>query len=58
VTQEGVKEVLGRAGRRVAYHLLKAAAEGLKAVEALIEEIGDTRDDDPDEPDTQRIRIE
>ena len=52
------RDAVSRAGKRVAYHLLKAAAEGLKAVEALIEEIGDTRADDPDEPDTQRIRSE
>jgi hypothetical protein len=33
-------QVLGRAGRRAAYHLLQALIEGLKAVEAVIEEVG------------------
>jgi hypothetical protein len=31
---------LNRAGRRVAFHMIQAAIEGLKAVEAVIEEIG------------------
>ena len=31
---------LGRAGRRVAFHMIQALIEGLKAVEAVIEEIG------------------
>lgn len=31
---------LSRAGRRVVYHMIQAAIEGLKAVEAVIEEIG------------------
>ena len=54
------KDALGRAGKRVAYHLLQAAVEGLKAVEALIEEIGDIgkeRDAGP-RPERQRITIE
>lgn len=40
---------LGRAGRRAAFHLVQAAIEGLKAIEAVIEEvrsIGDTSDQD------------
>ncbi|HEX6300055.1 MAG TPA: hypothetical protein VF148_06295 [Acidimicrobiia bacterium] len=53
---------LTRAGRRVAYHMIQAAIEGLKAVEAVIEEIGgigDERDHDDDESSTrQRIEIE
>jgi hypothetical protein len=51
---------LGRASRRVVYHLLQAAIEGLKAVEAVIEEmrsIGDSADQDGGEP-TRRIEIE
>lgn len=53
---------LSRAGRRVAYHLIQAAVEGLKAVEAVIEEIGgiaDEGDHHGAEPDKrQRIEIE
>jgi hypothetical protein len=51
---------LGRASRRVVYHLLQAAIEGLKAVEAVIEEvgsIGESRDQDGDDP-RKRIEIE
>ena len=53
---------LGRAGRRVVYHMIQAAIEGLKAVEAVIEEIGgigDQRDHHDGEPTAlQRIEIE
>lgn len=53
---------LGRAGRRVAFHMIQAAVEGLKAVEAVIEEIGGIADDGDDhesEPSKrQRIEIE
>lgn len=53
------KDAMGRAGKRVAYHLLQAAVEGLKAVEALIEEIGDIgKEKDDDKPEKQRIVIE
>lgn len=53
---------LSRAGRRVVYHMIQAAIEGLKAVEAVIEEvggIGDERDHhDGESNDRQRIEIE
>lgn len=50
---------MGRAGRRAVFHLLQAAVEGLKAVEAVIEEIGGIGEDkDPDESSSQRQRIE
>jgi hypothetical protein len=53
---------LSRAGRRVAYHMIQAAIEGLKAIEAVIEEIGgigDERDHhDADTNRPQRIEIE
>ena len=53
-------EVLGRAGRRVVYHMIQAAIEGLKAVEAVLEEVGGLRetDDQADHPRSQRIEIE
>lgn len=50
---------LSRAGRRVAFHLIQAAIEGLKAVEAVIEEIGGIGDEgDHDEAASKRQRIE
>jgi hypothetical protein len=54
------RDAVSRAGKRVAYHLLQAAVEGLKAVEALIEEIGDIgkEKDGESRPEKQRIVIE
>lgn len=53
---------LSRAGRRAAIHMIQAAVEGLKAVEAIIEEIGGIADqsdhDDGDADQRQRIEIE
>jgi hypothetical protein len=51
-------QAFGRAGRRVVYHLLQAAIEGLKAVEAVIEEVGNIGDKDDDDIDNTRARIE
>jgi hypothetical protein len=34
------RTAFGRAGRRVVYHMIQAAIEGLKAIEAVIEELG------------------
>ena len=60
--QSATVAALSRAGRRAAYHMLQAAVEGLKAVEAIIEEIGGIGDDgdhhDGDESIRQRIEIE
>lgn len=39
VTDSEAVEALKRAGRRAGYHLLKAGVEGLKAVEAVIDEL-------------------
>lgn len=54
------RDALGRAGRRAAYHLLQAVIEGLKAVEAVIEEVGSmSRDDDePGAGQCTRIEVE
>lgn len=53
---------LARAGRRVAFHMIQAAIEGLKAVEAVIEEIGGIGDEDDhhdgESSPRQRIDIE
>lgn len=53
---------LGRAARRVTYHMVQALVEGLKAVEAVIEEIGGIGDgadqDGQDRDQRQRIEIE
>lgn len=53
---------LSRAGRRASIHLIQALVEGLKAVEAVIEEIGGIGDQDDHHDDElsrkQRIEIE
>jgi hypothetical protein len=56
--QSEVVKALARAGRRVIYHLLQAAVEGLKAVEAVIEEVGSIGENEDDEDGTTRTRIE
>jgi hypothetical protein len=56
--QSEAMQALARAGRRVAYHLLQAAVEGLKAVEAVIEEVGSIGENDGDKAETTRTRID
>ncbi|HEY4606847.1 MAG TPA: hypothetical protein VIH55_04285 [Acidimicrobiia bacterium] len=57
--QSEAMQAFARAGRRAAFHLLQAMIEGLKAVEAVIEEVGGIGDKDDDgEPGTTRTRIE
>jgi hypothetical protein len=51
-------EALGRAGRRVVYHLLQAIVEGLKAVEAVIEEVGNLSAGSDDDSGSEITRIE
>lgn len=51
---------LRRAGKRAGFHLLRAAVEGLKAVEVLVDElaaVGRRDAEDGDEP-PDRIHIE
>ncbi|MGA7097809.1 MAG: hypothetical protein WB245_09605 [Acidimicrobiia bacterium] len=56
--QSEAGQALARAGRRAVYHLLQAAIEGLKAVEAVIEEIGAIGDKNDDDSQPVRTRIE
>lgn len=54
-------EALQRAAARAVYHLLRAGVEGLRALEAVIEELGQARRaDDPEESPgtTKRQRID
>jgi hypothetical protein len=54
-------QALGRAGRRAGYHLIQAVIEGLKAVEAVFEEmstIGDREQPEAKSPESTRTRIE
>lgn len=56
--QSEAVQALARAGRRVVYHLVKAAVEGLKAVEAVIEEVGSIGDNEETKAETTKTRIE
>ncbi len=59
--QSDTMQALGRAGRRAGYHLIQAVIEGLKAVEAVFEEvskIGDKQAPTAEEPPRTRIDIE
>jgi hypothetical protein len=49
---------LGRASRRAVFHLIQAAIEGLKAIEAVIEEVGSIGDSGDQDVAEQRKRIE
>ena len=56
-----IVEALRRAGARAAYHLLRAGVESLKALEAVIDELGSARrgdDPGPEQPIRQRIDLE
>lgn len=55
----GPREAVSRAGKRAAYHLLQALVEGLKAVEAVIEELGGIGEErNEGRPEKQRIEVE
>jgi hypothetical protein len=59
--QSEAMQALGRAGRRAGYHLIQAVIEGLKAVEAVFEEvskIGDKESPETEEAPRTRIEIE
>ena len=58
--QSPILAAFSRAGRRAAYHLIQAMVEGLKAIEAVIEEIGGiaVRDDEDEGSTSPRQKIE
>lgn len=63
MTDTETTDALRRAARRAAFHLLRAGLEGVKAVEALVDELSKVgRDQEAEEGDTgsrrERIDIE
>ncbi len=56
--QSDVVQALSRAGKRALYHLVQAAVEGLKAVEAVIEEVGSIGDSPDEDGPASRTKIE
>ncbi|CAN5805272.1 hypothetical protein BH23ACT5_BH23ACT5_11780 [soil metagenome] len=59
MTESATVAALRRAGRRAAFHLLRAAVEGLKAIEVVVDELAAVgRDPDSDEGSARRERID
>ena len=59
--RDEVLDALGRAGKRALVHLIQAAIESVKAVEAIIEEVGHMSADQQESSRsdaTERIDIE
>ncbi len=58
MSDQQVVSAIARAGTRATYHLLQALVESLKAVEAVIEEMGTIGDGDSSDSIELRERIE
>jgi hypothetical protein len=59
--RDRVLNALNRAGKRALIHMIQAAIEGVKAVEAVIDELGNMGDDDDVEQSStgaERIEVE
>ena len=59
--RDEVLATLGRAGKRALIHMIQAAIEGVKAVEAVIDELGKMGDNENGEHsanETERIVVE
>ena len=59
--REQVLNAFNRAGKRALIHMIQAAIEGVKAVEAVIDELGNMGDDDDVEQSStgaERIEVE
>jgi hypothetical protein len=48
---------LRRAGQRALFHLMRAGLEGLKALEAVVDELARVGRD-PEEPESRKIEVE
>jgi len=49
---------LKRAGRRALFHLMRAGVEGLKAIEAVVDELAQVGKEPDDERSSTRIEVE
>lgn len=59
MTDSETTAALRRAGKRALFHLLKAGVEGLKAVEAIVDELARVGKDHPREAEAaKRVRID
>jgi hypothetical protein len=58
MSDQQVVTAMTRAGKRAGYHLLQALVESLKAIEAVIEEIGTIGEDGTSQAAESKERIE
>lgn len=58
MSDQQIVSAFARAGKRATYHLLQALVESLKAVEAVIEEMGTIGESDSSDSMKFRKRIE
>jgi hypothetical protein len=49
---------LRRAGKRALFHLMRAGVEGLKAIEAVVDELAHVGKEAEDGPSSTRIEVE
>ncbi|MGH8927008.1 MAG: hypothetical protein ACRDWH_01555 [Acidimicrobiia bacterium] len=49
---------LRRAGKRALFHLMRAGVEGLKALEAVVDELARVGRDAEERPTSQKIEVE
>jgi hypothetical protein len=49
---------LRRAGKRALFHLMRAGVEGLKAIEAVVDELAQVGKETEDGPSSTRIEVE
>jgi hypothetical protein len=49
---------LRRAGKRALFHLMRAGVEGLKAIEAVVDELAQVGKEPDDRPSSTRIEVE
>ena len=49
---------LRRAGKRAFFHLMRAGVEGLKAIEAVVDELAQVGREPEDGPSSTRIEVE
>ena len=59
MTESEALAAVRRAGVRAVFHLLRAGVESLKAVEAIVDELGSIgKEPERDEPASGRVRID
>jgi hypothetical protein len=58
LTESELIDALRRAARRAVYHMLRAGVEGLRAVEAIVDELGKVGEEKHDDSGPERVTVE